>query len=322
MTAGPEAAYRRLLRAYPASWRRRHADAVLGTLLDQADAEGRSAVSVADVRDILGHGLLARLHLLLDVVPGRVRAVAGTAALGSGAGLCLALLLLGEWLPPWAPPSTREAGFGPFLTVGPLLYAAWLLAVAASLLRHPRLARSLLGAATLAAVVLPHVVANAYPYAGVERPSSTALAPLAVLGLLVLAAPPSRPSPAVVAATAIGTVAAVGGPMLPLWLSGGSPFPVRDFFYYAYAHHLAVSAAVLLAAGLLAAVAALVARRPAYAGGALLALLPWAVLLLAVWRRISTQGMSALEPLVVVAGVGAALAVLGGLRALGVRVRL
>lgn len=49
--------YRRALRWYPKSWREKHEEALIGVLLDQAEAEGREHMSRTARRDILRHGL-------------------------------------------------------------------------------------------------------------------------------------------------------------------------------------------------------------------------------------------------------------------------
>ncbi|NHC47415.1 hypothetical protein [Motilibacter aurantiacus] len=316
---GLERAYRQLLRAYPPGWRRRHGEALLGVLLDQAAAEGRTRPGAADVRDVVGQGLAARGRVLLDVVPAPVRVTAGTVALGSGAGLCLALLTFGELLPPWAPPSGR-ASAGPIATVGALLYAAWLLAVLAALARRAAVARVLAGAVAGAALALPLLVSNGYPHRGLERPSTLVLVPVALLGLLVAVAPLRRVGVRAVGAPAVVTLVAVGLPLWRPWLQRDD-LPLRDYFYYAHGLELRAGAGALLALGTAASLAALLGRRQAWAGGVLFALLPWLALLLGTWSRASPVGRSG-PPLLVGAAVAAVLCVAAGYRLAGVRVRL
>ena len=57
---GLERRYRAALRWYPASWRRANADALLGTLLDRADHEGRTEPTPAELRNLAVVGLRKR----------------------------------------------------------------------------------------------------------------------------------------------------------------------------------------------------------------------------------------------------------------------
>lgn len=52
-----ETHYRRLLRWYPASWRAVHGDVLIGTLMDAAEAEGRTRPSGAEARSMMLHGI-------------------------------------------------------------------------------------------------------------------------------------------------------------------------------------------------------------------------------------------------------------------------
>lgn len=61
MTGLDERRFRRLLRWYPRAWRRRHGEVVLSTLLDAAEADGRTAPTAAETRRAAAHGTAARL---------------------------------------------------------------------------------------------------------------------------------------------------------------------------------------------------------------------------------------------------------------------
>lgn len=56
-----EQRYRRLLRWYPRSWRARHGEALLGIMLDEAEALGRSLPSVGQRWSVFVHGMGTRL---------------------------------------------------------------------------------------------------------------------------------------------------------------------------------------------------------------------------------------------------------------------
>lgn len=79
------AEYRRLLRWYPARWRERNGDVLLGTLLDAAEADGRAGPSRTEAWSLRAHGLAERLDcgvaFILSVIALAVFAAAGAAML-------------------------------------------------------------------------------------------------------------------------------------------------------------------------------------------------------------------------------------------------
>jgi DNA-directed RNA polymerase specialized sigma24 family protein len=111
-----ERRYRRLLLVYPAGYRQRRADEIVGTFLDTA-AAGQTRPTLADVTDLLAGGLRQRAGLDADLEAGW--ALAGPVALALAAGLAGFL-----WL-------SVEPLFGtPRGYAAPGAYAAWLLALA------------------------------------------------------------------------------------------------------------------------------------------------------------------------------------------------
>lgn len=66
--SGLERRYRVAMRWYPASWRRAHADALLGTLLDRADNEGRTQPTAAELHNLALVGLCKRVAMTLPWV--------------------------------------------------------------------------------------------------------------------------------------------------------------------------------------------------------------------------------------------------------------
>ena len=113
--------YRRLLFAYPDTYRRQRGEELLGTLLDTA-RPGQRRPTVADTADLLLGGLRQRLGgtVAADLEAGI--ALAAPFALALAAGLCGFLWLTVERLP------DGLSAAGPFLTVGPAAYAVWLVA--------------------------------------------------------------------------------------------------------------------------------------------------------------------------------------------------
>ena len=78
--------YRRALAWYPRPWRRNHEEALLGVLLDRAEAEGRHSMSKAERRDLAATSMRLRISATL---PYAVLSVAALALLST------ASLLLG-----------------------------------------------------------------------------------------------------------------------------------------------------------------------------------------------------------------------------------
>ena len=63
MNENLELSYRRLLSSYPRSWREANEDVVLGTLLDEAEAEGWSRPRLGQRFSLVSHGMAERLGL-------------------------------------------------------------------------------------------------------------------------------------------------------------------------------------------------------------------------------------------------------------------
>ena len=103
MSASRRAAYARLLRWYPAAWRRADGDVMLDTLEEHADAEGRDRPDRAEAWSIRAHGLVERTTprvVLVLAALALVLALVRPVSLLTGAGA-----LLGSPLPlalPWA----------------------------------------------------------------------------------------------------------------------------------------------------------------------------------------------------------------------------
>lgn len=102
--------FRRMLRWYPRSWRHDNGAVVLGTLLDRADDEGRSAPTATERSSAALHGSAAHLT-------GRVAIVVATAAVALGA-LCGAAMVWGAApLVPTAFTVLNAAGIPVLLTI-------------------------------------------------------------------------------------------------------------------------------------------------------------------------------------------------------------
>ena len=168
--------YRRLLFAYPDSYRRQRGDELLGTLLDTA-RPGQRRPSVADAADLVLGGLRQRLGgtVAADLEAGIT--LAAPFALALAAGLCGFLWLTVERLP------DGYSSTGPFLTVGPAAYAVWL---AAALLRAVLPATAsrvpVVAAMTTTALLIPAAAVTGY-----QRPPLWVIFALLGFGTIALA---------------------------------------------------------------------------------------------------------------------------------------
>jgi hypothetical protein len=100
VTADRRAAYARLLRWYPARWRRADGDVMLDTLEEHADAEGRARPTRGEAWSLRAHGLLERVTprtILVLAGVALVLAVALPAAMLTGALLGSPVLLAMPW---------------------------------------------------------------------------------------------------------------------------------------------------------------------------------------------------------------------------------
>lgn len=155
MSAALEARYRAALRWYPRRWRAANADAIVGTMLDQAEAEGRTTPLPGELRDLAASGVSTRFERFApQVVRDRVAAI----ALAIGTAYALIMLVASEWAPfaisgpfnQWMPSIAGETrvpssdGFGPFASVMVLVYGLWLLAFVLVLLKYSRSSRAVL----------------------------------------------------------------------------------------------------------------------------------------------------------------------------------
>ena len=100
-----EREYRKALARYPRTWRRDHEEALLGVLLDNAEAEGRDRMSRTDRRDLAANGRRLRLARALPWVLFTIAALAllsVTSLLQGGAPLDTVFLFSPPVIP--APP--------------------------------------------------------------------------------------------------------------------------------------------------------------------------------------------------------------------------
>ncbi|MEO3769180.1 hypothetical protein [Micromonospora sp. B9E7] len=179
-----EGRYRLLLRLYPDDYRRVRGEEMLGTYLDLTPP-GRRWPSAADAADLVAGAVRERLR------------AAGAGGLLPGVRLAAVLAfvtataLSGLWAgaEQIVDPADRSVpAVGPFVSVGIVVWSAWLLAGAVDALAPVRWTRL----AIIVALLLTVAVVPVADLAGLPRPPLFHLVPQATLGLLALALPASR----------------------------------------------------------------------------------------------------------------------------------
>jgi len=196
-----ERRYRAALDWYPRRWRDENGEAMLGTLLDEAEATGRDRPRPTDLANLAVHGIAATARQLPDRVPAAIRDRASAIALATGFALALVQFLAVEWAP-WAPNGPWNGwafdwrgvnadvpGFGPFASAGVILYGLWLAAFVLAIVGLARTATVAL-VATLPVIVV--LVANSGHRMVAFRPADIVLVSFAALALLAVLGRPTR----------------------------------------------------------------------------------------------------------------------------------
>ncbi|MGS2616039.1 hypothetical protein ACVCAH_16175 [Micromonospora sp. LZ34] len=203
-----ERRYLRLLRAYPADYRRARGAEIVGTYLDLA-GPNRRWPSPGDTVDLVRGGLRQRLRAAdaPDLIPG-IRLAAVLAFL-TATSLAAAWSVL-ELRP--APVGTDIPAAGPFVSLGIGAWIAWLLAAVVHALSPGRWARR----AVVLAVLLPLALVPAAALTGLPRPPLFVLLPQVGLGLVALGLPDRLPTPLrAVPLVAVGSAALAAGNLSP-----------------------------------------------------------------------------------------------------------
>ncbi|MBI4939279.1 MAG: hypothetical protein HY830_00860 [Actinobacteria bacterium] len=194
MTARPDAPsadptqwrFRRLLALYPAHWQADNGDAMLGVMLDAAEAEGRTGPTVREAVSTLGHAVTQWRSRLVarrqdDGVLGSFAGL-GPAAVVSGGVLSVLSLWFAEFGPALtgAPSVSGPDPLPGVATTGVIVFAAWLVALVAALAGRPGPARQ--GFAVAAA--MPAVVAVMSAVTGLPSPRAGLLGALTVFAVV------------------------------------------------------------------------------------------------------------------------------------------
>lgn len=236
--------FARLLRWYPASWRRSHGEVVLGTMLDVAEAQGRDAPTRGERRAAIVDGLAHRLDRRIAI--GAAVAAVGTAALVWAAQLTVSAVAAGidprvdSTLTGWMQAIVALSGAVPALAVVSL--------VATARVRGMRSGPVLLGGAVGVAAAIALALTMLSWSVGFEEADAGGMrSPLGAAFLVILG---------IAWTLAAVATAILLGEALRRRLGGGS-YPVAlgvglvGWPFLAYSL-LSVASAVLLALGLLA----------------------------------------------------------------------
>jgi hypothetical protein len=260
-----------MLWAYPKAYREARGDEILETLFDASKDQGRP--SLRDGADLVAHGLQRRFGLASERYAGRVLVLAAMPGLMMAAALAAIAFGFGEWRHPIDPYLPH---FGPFLTLGPVIYLIWVTGALTVLVKPARLRW------VAAGCVAVSVVATAVGDFAFDRPPLILVAMLVALGLPAVVAPvvdaaARRPALAVGACT--------GGVLCLILTTTTGPFgtTVGSSFYRAGLWLLSTWMPTLLIAGLAVMVGEVFTHRATVAGAVAVLMFPWAALSLRSW---------------------------------------
>ena len=219
MSAELEARYHAALRWYPRAWRAENADAIVGTMLDQAGAEGRTSPLPGELRDLASSGLGQRFE---RVAPRVVRDRVAAIALAIGVAYAVIMFVASEWAPfatsgpfnQWVSSNPGEyrapssVGFGPFASILVIEYGMWILAFVLVVLKCSRSAVAVL---LMSVPLLAIIRSLRQDDIAILQPTTFALIIVALLAALATVGRPARLQRRTVVALAIGAVAAAVG---------------------------------------------------------------------------------------------------------------
>ena len=250
-----ESRYRQALRAYPAQWRAKHGEELLGVMLDVAADEGRLRPTASELLHLTWHGTYARVNRLLSILPRRRRD--RLAAVGSVAGTALALAMmvlgeLGRWFR-WNSYTLADAPFGRLTTPASVVFLLVIAAFAATALGLRAAGKALYAAAAATSTALAIALVATDPTIPVHPVVFvffTAASLLALLGnptrTAALRALVLYASPALGVFLTLISYLQGGGSQRTFW---GGPYTINDFTLAMYSLALLTLAALLAAAG-------------------------------------------------------------------------
>jgi hypothetical protein len=168
------------MKFYPKAYREERGEEIAATLHEVAEDRGLR-LSSSDQLSVVRHGLQVRLGLTTETMFGKALDLAAIPGLVMGASFGLYLMFAGD--SPVVSSRYFFPRFGPFLTVGPLLYLVWVLGVAANF-EWPQFRRRIAGIC-MALTLTSEIVAKAM----YRNPNQWKIAILLSLGLPSLLAP-------------------------------------------------------------------------------------------------------------------------------------
>lgn len=311
-----EQSYRRLLRWYPGRWRRQNEDALIGTLLDVAESEGRNRPRRSEVVDLAANGIGTRVAAVL---PAAARDRAASFALGTGLAWSLVYFIVQDWIP-WNPRAHNYAlnPMGPFNSSGVIVTALWVLAGAFVLFGMHLPARLSALASSVVALVLIAVQAASSPEHVVVYPSPdrATFVLLVGLGLVAAAGTPRRHWTTLLTAGGWGLALSAGlllmhgRDMTSIPLAAGLPSWYDFFNRYLWSGGLLTTGVVwILVSALLA--TAVVSRWRGHrvnAAALVLSVMPWVAATVTNWVLFHAVGASSIVINLVMAATWIALA--------------
>jgi hypothetical protein len=317
-----EQRYRDALRWYPKMWRAANEDAVVGTLLDRAEDEGRTVPAAGEVANLWRNAVMTRLGDFGRLVSPAARANATVISLGLGVSISATGIVFGGI--GWAvDDGTYHQSFslgilGHSLLSGQIIYVIWLAVFVVALFELGRTARALLAVSVLVSVSWSLIAQAAGIYG---HPSSISIGFVDLLALVALpgsASASARRRRQLAISAAVSTVLLWGFYLLRGYGGGywGYGATNIDYFWAPLAVWLIF---VGIPLGLALTIVFMRLRRPAVASGILLAGSPLIYLgLFAIGNRSNVMEMAGIVIAVLVA---LALAI-GLLRLFGLRIHI
>ncbi|HEY5319809.1 MAG TPA: hypothetical protein VIJ76_02930 [Galbitalea sp.] len=324
MSASLESRYRRALRWYPESWREQNGSAMLATLLDVASAQSRTRPSAGELFSLAANGLRARASLLELLVPAPVRDRAAAVSLGAGGAIAVAGTLMSVQSVhvmraegfaqgnPWGNPVIT---FGPFASLGIVLYGLWIIALIAATCGLAKTTRALL-ALTIPAAFVARLLSEQLHLT--LFPTSTTVMFLELFAVIALVGRPTLTRKLRIATglAAVGAAVAIAIELLSIYRS---PSATNWFLFERSFFWDAPWAGWTFGVLLVAAILCLALRSRVWAGACLVLSLPFLGLILFGSKDL-TYIAQLVEPLVGVLVIAGAAVLL--FRGLGLRIRI
>lgn len=270
--------YRMLMKMYPALWRTRNEDAVVGTLLDAAEAESRTRPSRGEIVDLAVHAAAAHVD---RVLPAGARDAVASVSLGAGIAYVLVYVFMHTWAP-LARHTSDVAAAHPHLlglNTGAVLLVVWLGLVASTAAG----ARRTRAVCLVTALVVPSALSLVGMLEPVLRaPSTTHLVLVTLLAVSASLGAPRRRVAVIAACVALAALVFVYSS------SGALPGGDDRLLWVRVLAHFPTSAVAVIVCSCVV-IVQLVATIASAGRAALVLSLPW----VAAWAAAHTEGVAA-----------------------------